>query len=98
LTPLTPSYAHGALICECGSSMFVRFSHAREVRPRSCGFLMRTRGDCGSLPSQDGDSQSKLAYIKGGKSRNEMSRQGENWRTDKEEEQAEAEVDEKMRD
>src|ERR1700692_1514674 len=42
VTPLTPSYAHGVLICECGSSMRVRFSHGHEVLVCECEGIART--------------------------------------------------------
>jgi hypothetical protein len=64
--------------------MLIKFSHAHEVLPRSWGTFMRTRRNYESVLSQDDDSQLKMAYIKGGKPRNETSGYGENWQTDKE--------------
>ena len=56
-----------SLICACGSSMLMRFSHAHPL-------IVHERegiADAYRLPSQDVDSLLNMAYIKGGKPRNE---------------------------
>jgi hypothetical protein len=50
--------------------MLMRFSHALEVQAWSCGCFMLMRGDYESVLSQENDSRN-IAYIKGGKLRNE---------------------------
>jgi hypothetical protein len=66
-----------SLICACGSSMPMRFSHAHDVLPCSWGFLCGERDE--GVLRQDDDSR-KMAYIKGGIPRNfGMPGEGGNW-------------------
>src|ERR1700686_3004477 len=75
LSDVAESDSIDSLICACGSSMLMRFSHAHDVLPCSRGFLCGERDE--GVLRQDDDSR-KMAYIKGGIPRNGTSREGGN--------------------
>jgi hypothetical protein len=60
-------------ICAWGTHIRMGYSYAHDDLPCLCGCFMRTRRDyeSRSVLRQDDNSRLKMAYIKGGKPRNE---------------------------